>query len=163
MDGTDCPIEEPQPWWKGWYSHKFHGPGLRYEVAVSLEGDIAHASGPWPCGTHPDLKIFREGGLMQKLHIDEMIIADKGYRGEPEKVWLPGEGNSTQVKAHKFVRSMHETMNGKLKNFKALSTKWRHELSEHPLAFYSVLVITQIGLSSHPLFPIGDKFIRSFV
>ena len=33
VDGTDCPIEEPRPFDKAWFSQKFKGPGVKYEVA----------------------------------------------------------------------------------------------------------------------------------
>jgi len=37
VDGTDdCPIQEPHPFSTQWYSHKFKGPGLHYELAVCI-------------------------------------------------------------------------------------------------------------------------------
>eukprot|EP00171_Calliarthron_tuberculosum_P022157 IDg22157t1 len=36
VDGTDCSIEEPYPRSTKWYSHKINGPGLRYEIGLSL-------------------------------------------------------------------------------------------------------------------------------
>lgn len=47
VDGTDFRIQQPSVFSKIWYSHKFKGPGLRYEVAVSiLTGDIVWLHGP---------------------------------------------------------------------------------------------------------------------
>jgi hypothetical protein len=41
VDGTDFQINEPTPFSKGYYSHKFNGPGLRYEIALNImTGDI---------------------------------------------------------------------------------------------------------------------------
>ena len=41
VDGIDFRINEPKPFSKKWYSHKFHGPGLRYEIGVCIQtGDI---------------------------------------------------------------------------------------------------------------------------
>ena len=37
VDGTDFLINEPKPFDNCWFSHKFRGPGLRYEVEVSIE------------------------------------------------------------------------------------------------------------------------------
>jgi hypothetical protein len=49
VDGTDFEIFEPEPDDTKWFSHKFKGPGLRYEIVLSLEGcDILHANGPFP-------------------------------------------------------------------------------------------------------------------
>ena len=36
VDGTDCRIYEPEPFDTKWYSHKFNGPGLRYEIGVCI-------------------------------------------------------------------------------------------------------------------------------
>ena len=36
-DGTDFSIYEPSPFQQIWYSHKFKGPGIRYEVGVTIE------------------------------------------------------------------------------------------------------------------------------
>jgi hypothetical protein len=38
VDGTDFRIYEPTPFSPMWYSHKYKGPGLRYEVALSIRG-----------------------------------------------------------------------------------------------------------------------------
>ena len=37
VDGTDERICEPTPFGPKWYSHKFHGPGLRYEIGIGIE------------------------------------------------------------------------------------------------------------------------------
>ncbi len=59
-EGTDCSIFEPTPFSPRWYYHKLKGPSLRYEVGVSIgQVHIAWVHGPWPCGTFPDLKMFR--------------------------------------------------------------------------------------------------------
>ena len=62
VDGTDFRIREPSPFNPMWYSHKFNGAGLRYEVAVGLcDEGIVWVNGPFPCGSWPDLRIAREG------------------------------------------------------------------------------------------------------
>jgi hypothetical protein len=82
VDGVDFQIEEPTPFSTAWYSHKFHGPGLRYELAVSIStGDIVAFNGPFPCGAFPDLKIFRSR-LKQELGQGEKVVADRGYKGD---------------------------------------------------------------------------------
>ena len=81
LDGTDCRIREPAPFNKKWYSHKFKGPGLRYEIGLCIfSGHIVWVSGPFPCGEYPDLKIIREG-IIHLLKEGEMLIADGGYKG----------------------------------------------------------------------------------
>lgn len=89
VDGTDFRICKPSPFSTRWFSHKFKGPGLRYEVAVSIVGgDIVHTNGPFPCGAWPDIKIFRSD-LINKLAPGEMVEADNGYRGQPDKIRTP--------------------------------------------------------------------------
>ena len=36
IDGTDCQIQEPTPFSPKWFSHKFNGPGIRYEVGILI-------------------------------------------------------------------------------------------------------------------------------
>ena len=38
VDGTDFRIPQQSPFSSAWFSHKFNGPGLRYEVGVSIIG-----------------------------------------------------------------------------------------------------------------------------
>jgi hypothetical protein len=37
IDGTDCPIEEPQPFNQKYFSHKFHGAELKYEIGIYIQ------------------------------------------------------------------------------------------------------------------------------
>jgi len=55
VDGTDCMIEEPVPFSPKWYSHKFHGPGVRYKIGAGVQtGWIVWVNGPFPCGEWSD-------------------------------------------------------------------------------------------------------------
>jgi len=59
VDGTDFRIFNWKPFWSGWFSHKFKGPGVRYEVGLCIRtGDIVWINGPFPCGQYPDITIF---------------------------------------------------------------------------------------------------------
>ena len=79
VDGTDCPINEPRPISAAWYSHKIKAAGLRYEIVVSIrKAHILSVTGPWACGSHSDLKIFRNG-TRKFLVLNEFVIADNGY------------------------------------------------------------------------------------
>ena len=73
-----------------WYSHKFNGPGLRYEVALAIRtGLIVWLNGPFPCGTFPDDKIFK-GALVEMLDEKERVEADGGYfKYDPEFTKTP--------------------------------------------------------------------------
>lgn len=155
VDGTDFRIREQKPFWSGWYSHKFKGPGLRYEVAVSIQsGDIVRVNGPFPFGHWPDIKIFRLD-LMHELLEGERVEADKGYRGEPQAVALPGEEleNPKRHEEKRTARARHETMNRRLKHWGCLFHVFRHDLRKHARIFQSVAVITQLAIENgEPLF-----------
>ncbi len=88
VDGTDFHVEAHG---KQWFSHKFRGSGVRYEIGVSiLSGDIVWIQGPLPCGDWPDVKIFRLA-IKHFLDDNERVEADDGYIGEaPSKVKAPG-------------------------------------------------------------------------
>jgi len=147
VDDTDCPIQEPSPFSPKWYSHKFKSAGLRYEVAVSLQkGDICWVNGPFPCGSHPDIKIARLG-LVQELRLNEMCIADSGYRGD-ECFKTPTGFNTNSQRMQSVARSRHETVNSRFKKFKILSDKYRGKLDKHNYVFMAIAVLTQVEIDS---------------
>jgi hypothetical protein len=155
VDGVDMRIREPSPFNRRWYSHKFHGPGLRYEVGVSIiSGKIVWVSGPFPAGI-PDLVIFR-GGLKLMLDNGEQVVADKGYRGEVachiERNHITG-----------IIRARHETVNARLKMWNCLQATWRHDLQKHILAFNSIAIVTQMELENgQPLFNVDVAYHNNF-
>ena len=62
LDGTDCPINEPRPFNRLWWTKKFNGPGVRYEIALNIRtGEICWINGPFQCGPWPDGSIFMNG------------------------------------------------------------------------------------------------------
>jgi hypothetical protein len=151
IDGTDFEIYQFGRFWTGWYSHKFKGAGLRYEVGVCIRtGLIVWIHGPFPCGRWPDLKIFRYG-LKKMLTPGEKVQADGGYRGEPNFVVTPtGEKDLGQQ-----VRGRQETVNRRFKHWNILHRVFRHVLSKHQSAFNSVAVITELELENgQPLYSV---------
>ncbi len=70
------------PFGKVWYTKKFIGPGLRYELVCSIAtGDIVAFNGPFAPRPNPDITIFRHR-LRGMLGPGEMTICDKGYKGD---------------------------------------------------------------------------------
>jgi hypothetical protein len=129
-----------------WYSHKFHGPGLRYELGVCIQtGDIVWATGPFKCGRYPDITIFRHS-LKQLLLPWEMVEADGGYRGD-EKCRTPTMARSwAEWRAKGSARTRHETINGRLKRWAILNQVFRHNLDFHRHCFMAIAVLTQLGI-----------------
>lgn len=160
VDGSD--FRACLSFWPGYYSHKFNSSGLRYEVALCIQtGWIVWINGPYPAGKWPDITIYRHR-LKNHLLENEVVEADKGYRGDsttvcPDDCLTFGEW---QLKFH--VRARHETVNKRMKDFKVLSDRFRHkvnrhDLSRHELCFTAVAIITQIHISTfEPLFSIHE-------
>jgi hypothetical protein len=120
VDGTDCRINEPKPFNPKWYSHKFKGPGVRYEVAVCIQtGWIVWVHGPFACGKFPDLRIARMGVFTQ-LAEGEMVVADGGYRDGRENADTPTGLNNEMQRMKSIARARHETVNGRIKQFNIL-------------------------------------------
>ena len=166
VDTTDCPIEEPSgngvtksgrwlPFDPKWHSHKFHGAGLRYELAINIQnGYIVWMNGPFPCGQFNDIKIFKQG-LQKRLLEGEKVEADGIYRNV-DGVRAKGDFVSFSDKRAKArARARHETCNGRLKSFGCLKNKWRHPLCKHKHVFASIAVIVQLSIESgEPLFQV---------
>lgn len=154
VDGTDCPINEQQPFNPKWYSHKFHGPGLRYEIGLSVEtATIVWVNGPFECGSYPDNKIFKLD-MKGALQNDEYVIADGGYTDY--KCIRNVMASSVSTKIHQQIRARHETVNERLKNFNVLRHIFRHDLSKHGLCFHAVSQIVAIAIdTTSPLFKIN--------
>ena len=147
VDGTDFKIQEQTPFWSGWRSHKFNGPGLRYEVAVCIQtGFIVWANGPFAAGAFPDITIFRSK-LKKLLFPWERVEADLGYRGD-KSVHGPDDHAPTfgQYIAKDKVRDRHETINKLFKEFNCLKQIFRHDISNHGTVFNAVAVITQLSI-----------------
>ena len=172
VDCTDCMIAEPYPyereWSKQWYSSKFKGPGLRYEVGISiLHGDIIWINGPFACGQWPDIKIFLKGGLKDNLAEGERVEADDGYiSADPQYIksrsgiFHPELGQNTR----NTLRARQETVNKRMKQFGALSGIFRHTIDKHGDVFDAVALVTQVAIENgEPLFEVtgyDDKVFR---
>lgn len=140
LDGTDFRVREPQPFNTKWFSHKFHGPGLRYEIGISIvEADIVWASGGLPCGEWSDLKMAKD--LYLKYANEEKTLADRGYRN---KRFFKQPTNMLE----KRILSRHETLNGRIKEFAIMSNRFRNSLKKHPRVFHAVVNVLQICISN---------------
>lgn len=162
VDGTDFRILEPQPFHKKWYSHKYHGPGLRYEVGLGIQtGWMVWAYGPFRCGEMSDLKIARKK-ILNLLQHGEQILTDRGYRGARERADTPSGMNTREQRMKSIARSRHETCNKRLKQWSVLSSIYRHKcIKKHGQCFFAVANITQmIIMFEEPLFEVRYDDIR---
>ena len=146
IDGTDIPIAEPGDRSSMWWSHKFNGPGIRYEVATCIcTGDIVWFRGPFPCN-FSDREIF-DTFLAAKLIQGEAVEADSGYTGRAQ-IFTPGVGKSHMVRKQKSqVRGRHEMVNGRLKVF-GIMRRWDNpDTAKHGVFARCVAVIVQLSFS----------------
>lgn len=154
VDGTDCPVMEPHPFDKKWYSEKLNGPGVKYEVAVCIKtGEITWFKGPFPASAS-DSTIFKED-LATKLLQYEGVEADAGYRGHPALKNKMTSVSREQRKQKGVVRSRHEIINSRLKQFNVLNFPFRHlklgspdMLFKHGICFGAIVVITHLKMRS---------------
>lgn len=136
-----------------WYSHKFRGPGVRYEVAICMGPEtLVSIHGPFPCGSHSDLRMFRLG-LKAALACGEKVIADGGYRDE--KCVLGDDVDCDQRAILSTVRARQETVNGRFKQLFILGHRFRHNISMHSFCFHAVANVTQLMIENgEPLFSV---------
>ena len=117
-------IREPCPFSKRWYSQKFHGPGLRYEIGICIQtGLIVWVNGAFACDEWPDLKIALES-LVYMFEGDERAVADLGYEGHPCYFDIPWRViESEHQKARKSPGcARHECINRRFKVWRILAS-----------------------------------------
>ena len=148
-------MPEPHPFSNKWWSFKFNGPGLRYEIALEvMSGHIVWAHGGFPCGRYPDLKIAREK-FVKLLHPKERAVADKGYRYDSRFICAKN-GQATNKRIKKIL-ARHENVNRRIKSFDCLSGTFRHELYLHHVFFNAVVNIVQLGIENGEVLPEVSK------
>lgn len=143
--------------WKVWNSHKFKRSAYRYEIALCIAtGEIVWTNGAFPAGAYPDISIFRRGLKQLLRQANEKAQADLGYRGEHGTIILPNPCDSFAVaKLKKDLRSRHETVNQRYKQFGVLRQTFRHDLSKHKSVFDAVTVLVQLSIrNGEPLYQV---------
>ena len=146
---------ESRPQWRAYpfdpsyNSHKFNAAGLRYGISTCIQtGDIVSCHGPFAAGIWPDIKIYRQF-VKPNLLPGEMVEADAGYRGDAT-IRTPADFSCQSEKSSKKkVASRHETINGRLENFRCLRHQFRHKHSEHKYFFFTAAVTTQLMLRKY--------------
>ena len=150
VDGTHFRVQEQKDNPRSWYSFKFRSAAVCYELAIGIfTGKIVWTSGPWRAGSYPDITIFRNGGLRDRLlEENEKAVADKGYRGEPDAVDLPHEGSKRHQFYKSHARARHEQCNKRLKQFGCLVQRFRHKVDFHCHCFNAVVILTELAIEN---------------
>ena len=145
-----------------YYDEKHNSCGFKYEITLMVyEPKIAKIAGPIRCGKG-DKDVFKDEGAEKNLAATpgKLGIADRGYKMKPEEdsgiLCLPGDrepGHLSNFKSR--ARCRHETLNGRLVNFKILQDKFRHGEDRHKIAFEAVAVIVQYQMDNGaPIFDV---------
>lgn len=135
-------MNEPTKFDKKWYSHKFKGPGLRYEIGIGLKsGSIVWVNGPYPAGQFNDQAIF-DLEMKHRLENNEKVLGDSGYRGT--KIMHDDDFSDASFGSKK--RALHECINGRLKMFGCLQHRYRHQIKKHNYCLFAVVNIVQIEI-----------------
>ncbi len=146
VDCTDVRIQEPKPFHAKWYSQKFRGPGIRYELGISvIGGQIVWVNGPFPAGEFSDQRIFNLN-MKNNLGGHGKALADAGYAGP--RVVHGSILNDLDGQRAGRLRARHEQINGGLKSFSCLKNRWRHGLHKHSTCFFAVATVVQVQLES---------------
>ena len=133
---------EPTEFDPKWWSHKFNGPGLRYEVALCIRtGDIVWVNGGLPCGEWPDLRLARNA-FIDCLQPGEKALADAGYRNQQ---YFELANNNPQKQR---ILARHENVNARIKLFCCMKDRFRHALYLHPRFFNAVVNLTQLMIEN---------------
>eukprot|EP00732_Lithocolla_globosa_P001195 Lithocolla_globosa_v1_NODE_557_length_3753_cov_135.321796.p1 type:complete len:325 gc:universal NODE_557_length_3753_cov_135.321796:1312-338(-) len=159
IDTTFCPINKPtnNEVQRVYYSGKHKGHGVKYECCVRMnDGLFVWSTGAVPGSVH-DSQIARNAGVMDELvcHPNELIAGDKAYEGIPHFISpVKGKNLSPQEAEFNEILSTHrivvERAFGRVKNYKCFSSKWRHDLALHPIAFDVVLNLTNFDIRVNP-------------
>jgi hypothetical protein len=154
LDATDCPIQEPTPFSPAWYSHKLNGPGMKYEVGLSINGaNIVWVNGGVPCGSWSDLKLAREV-YVTMVNNGETTIADDTYKDGNYFIYPSAYPES--VALQKQIMARHEKINSRLKQFSVLTQAFRHRIDLHPLCFHAIANVTQLMIANgEPLYAVN--------
>lgn len=172
VDGVDFKIQEPWPYNKFkskiWYSHKFNGPGLRYEVGVCIKTDhIVWTHDPFPTGKHSDAELENILMLIYSFLVWQEILkkikqADDEYLragNNPLLAKVPGAfaADRSKLVVQSTVRACHETVNKRFKQWEALSGVFCHPLHKFSIVFDAVVLSTQLSLENgEPLFQVVE-------
>ena len=158
-DGVDFKLWERQhelyPYDSKAMSHKFKSCAAKYIIALSVyEPKCVFIEGPFR-GGKPDLEMFRESGLMQKLLDNgKVCIADRGFRSKipseqrcfalPDYMDAGKELGNTKSQ----IRLRQETWNGRLKHFGALGNTFTHGFVKHGITLRAVAVLVQYQMDN---------------
>ena len=161
LDGVHChfhevkhPILSKNP---QFYSHKFHGPGVGYQLALSLfTSDLVYLKGPDPAG-QSDMQEY-QAELKDLMPDGKKIVVDGGYNDKADKKLSRSNANDDrQLRKFKArAKARQESFHSRVKRFESVATTpFRHGMDRHKTCFEAICVICQYEMELvSPLFDI---------
>ena len=123
------------------YSHKFSGPGLAYELALSIyENKLVWMRGPFK-PSKSDLAIY-QNELKGMLPVDKRAACDGGYRDKNDpRLATPDSLDPPEHLSFKSrCRMRQENFNSRIKRFSCLQLDFRHSMERHGDCFKAICV-----------------------
>jgi len=146
------------------FSHKFHGPGLGCELALSLFVDeLVWLRGPAPAGDS-DMKTCKSD-LKGRIPKGKKAIVDGGHKDsrdlELSRTNTHDEHELRKLKSRAKARQEH--FHSRVKRFKSVSGDFRHGIDRHRICFEAICVICQHEMElTSPLFDVQFQQTQSF-
>ena len=146
VDGVHCRFHEKKHRKKSknpkYYSHKFNGPALGYELALDIfENKLVWLNGPFPAGKG-DYAVFKKH-LRKKIPAGKKAVTDHGYRKKGDtKIAPPNSHDPEELRTFKArCRMRQEHFNSRVKCFDCMKNDFRHSMDRHGDCFVAVCVI----------------------
>lgn len=163
VDATEQPTQRPQDdtTQAQHYSGKKKRHTLKTQIVVGPTGDIWAVSDTVPGAQH-DKKLYDESGVGQQLEADEALMGDLGFQGiqhdhlailphKKPKGGLLTDAQKIYNRQISQVRIIVENTIARLKIFRVLAERYRHNRQDHNDIFHIVAVLVNRGLARRPL------------
>lgn len=98
-----------------------------------------------------DMRLFKEGGILNLLHPEEKVLGDKGYVGHP-KILTPKKGKNLEEEDKERNITLNrrrivvENSFAKLKKFGCLTLPFRHGIDVQEKVFFICVQITNMKM-----------------
>lgn len=140
-----------------YFSHKYKGPGLSYELALHVFEPCLVWVRKNPKTKDNDRKNF-VAAIRNKIPNGKLTITDRAYRGRggDPKVSAPNLHDAEELKTFKAWAGMRqEHFHSRVKAFNCLTDNFRHNELRHQHCFEAVCVICQYDIELvSPLFDV---------
>eukprot|EP00733_Pompholyxophrys_punicea_P001531 Pompholyxophrys_punicea_v1_NODE_797_length_1279_cov_6.843137.p2 type:complete len:152 gc:universal NODE_797_length_1279_cov_6.843137:744-1199(+) len=141
------------------YNGKYAAHVYKHECAVTVNGKFIWATDAF-AGSISDSKILRFSGFLQNLLQRETLLADKAYVGFEPLVVTPAKkppgGQLTEEQKRSNLelsrsRIVIENAFARLKDWKCLKVKFRHDAALHDLVFQVCVRLTNLNMAETPI------------